>query len=233
MFLLETGDIESAKEKFNRILELDPDFAAALFYLGEIAFNSNDCEQSLELYNRAFQKDNALAGPCYRLAQQALMKDKKTEARAYLVSELKLALEDVDTLVSMGSMFLAIGDLGCATHCLLRAVDIDCANAEAYYYLGVISATKGEFEDAAELFAHTLDIKKEHIPTLRDSASVYLTMGKLTDAAERISKARALDGNDPQLKRLERAIFLARLRQRIVSSLSRFRSGFTSQNSIL
>jgi tetratricopeptide (TPR) repeat protein len=233
MFLLETGDIESAKEKFNRILELDPDFAAALFYLGEIAFNSNDCERSLELYNRALQKDSSLTGPCYRMAQQALMKDKKKEARAYLVSELKLALEDTDTLVSMGSMFLAIGDLGCATHCLLRAVDIDYANADAYYYLGVISVTKGEFEDAAELFAHTLDIKSEHIPTLRDSASVCLTMGKLTEAAERISKARALDGEDPQLKRIERAIFLARLRQRIVSSLSRFRSGLTSQNSIL
>ena len=36
LFLLEVGDIESAKEKFNRILELQPDFALALFYLGEI-----------------------------------------------------------------------------------------------------------------------------------------------------------------------------------------------------
>ena len=161
------------------------------------------------------------------------MKDNKTEARAYLISELKLALEDAETLVSMGSMFLAIGDPGCATHCLLKAVDIDCSNAEAYYYLGVISATKGEFEDAAELFAHTLDIKNEHIPALRDSASVYLTMGKLTDAAERINKARALDDSDPQLKRLERAIFLARMKQRLIYSTSRFRSGFTSQNSIL
>jgi tetratricopeptide (TPR) repeat protein len=233
MFLLETGDIESAKEKFNRILELDTDFAAAFFYLGEIAFNSNDCEKSLELYNRALQKDSELQGPCYRLAQHALMKDQKTEARAYLVSELKLALEDVDTLVSMGSMFLVIDDLGCATHCLLRAVDIDSANAEAYYYLGVISAIKGEFEDAAELFAHTLDIKSEHVPALRDSASVYLAMGKLTDAAERISKARALDDGDPQLKRLEKTIILARVKRRIMDSISRFRSGFSRQNSIL
>ncbi len=161
------------------------------------------------------------------------MKDQKTEARTYLVSELKLALEDVDTLVSMGSMFLTIEDLGCATHCLLRAVDIDCANTDAYYYLGVISAIKGEFEDAAELFSHTLDIKSEHIPTLRDSASVYLSIGKLTDAAERIRKARALDGSDPQLKRLEKTIILARIKRRITDSIRRFKSGFTCRNSIL
>jgi len=161
------------------------------------------------------------------------MKDNKTEARAYLISELKLALEDAETLVSMGSMFLAIGDLGCATHCLLRAADFDNANAEAYYYLGVISAMKGELEDAAELFSHTLDIKSEHVPALRDSASVYLTMGKLTDAAERISKARALYGDDLQLKRIERAVFLARIRSRIINSIRRFRSGSYCPNSIL
>ena len=60
LFLLEVGDIESAKEKFNRILELVPDFAAALFYLGEIAFSNADYE--------ALQKDNMLTGPQYRLA---------------------------------------------------------------------------------------------------------------------------------------------------------------------
>jgi tetratricopeptide (TPR) repeat protein len=133
-----------------------------------------------------------------------------------------LALEDADTLVSMGSMFLTIGDLGCATHCLLRAVDIDCANADAYYYLGVISAIKGDFEDAAELFAHTLDIKNDHIPALRDSAFVCLATGKLTEAANRIKKARSLDGGDPQVKRLGRSLTVARARRRITDVLGRF-----------
>jgi tetratricopeptide (TPR) repeat protein len=187
----------------------------------------------MELYNRAHQKDGALAGPYYRLAQQALMKDQKTKARAYLVSELKLALEDADTLVSMGSMFLAIGDIGYATRCLLKAVDLDRANADAYYYLGVVSAAKGEFKDAAEFFAHTLDIKSRYVPALRDSAYVYMAMGKLTDAADRIGEARALDGDDPQLKRLERTIIVARIRSRIMNSIRRIRSGFASCNSIL
>ncbi len=150
-----------------------------------------------------------------------LMKDQKTEARAYLVSELKLALEDVDTLVSMGSMFLEIGDLSCATHCLLRAVDTDCASAGAYYYLGVISVLKEEFEDAAELFSHALDIRDDHVPTLRDSAYVCLEMGKLTEAAKRIKKARTLDPGDPQVKELDRRVVLARAKSRAVGFLCR------------
>ncbi|MHC4370693.1 MAG: tetratricopeptide repeat protein, partial [Planctomycetota bacterium] len=221
LFLLECGDIEAAKEKFNRILELDQDFAAALFYLGEIALNAGDNKRAAELYGRALEKDKTLQGPCFRLGQNALMEGRKGDAEDYLISEMKLALEDAAALVSMGSMFLKIGDLSCATHCLLRAVEIDCASADAYYYLGVISALKKEFEDAAELFTHSLDIRNEHVPALRDSAFVCLEMGKLDDAAERIKKARALDPCDPQLKELDHRITLARLKQRAINLIGR------------
>ena len=147
--------------------------------------------------------------------------DEKAEAEDYLVCEMKLALEDAGTLVSMGSMFLEIGDLGCATHCLLGAVDIDCASADAYYYLGVISTLKEEFEDAAEFFSHALDIRGDHIPTLRDSAYVCLEMGKLAEAARRIKKARELDPDDPQSKQLDRRVALARTKSRATELLCR------------
>ncbi|NQT01334.1 MAG: tetratricopeptide repeat protein, partial [Planctomycetes bacterium] len=205
-----------------RILELEPDFAAALFYLGEISFSNRDFKRALELFSRALQKDNTLAGPCYRLAQYALMKEQEAKARAYLVSELETFPEDADTLVSMGSMFMKIGELDYAMHCLLRAVDIDSANADAYYFLGTIRAMKGEYGDAAEFFVHALDIRSEHIPTLRDSAFVYLAMGKLADAAKNISLASSLSPDDPQLKALGRQVFAARVKQRVVDVFYRF-----------
>lgn len=225
LFLLETGDIESAKEKFNRILEINPDFAPALFYLGEIAFNNQDYERAVELYNQALDKDRTLQGPCYRLAQHALMKGRKIETGAYLISELKLTLQDAGTLVSMGSMFIEIDDLTQAMHCLMRAIEVDGANADAYYYLGVVSALQGNFKNAAELFGHALDLRGDHIPTLRDSASVCLAIGRLTDAADRIKKARRLDAADVQLRKLDRAITVARTKQRLMSTLNRFRPG--------
>ena len=222
LFLLETGDIESAKEKFNRILELDPDFAAALFYLGEIAFSCRDFRRAVTLFSQALQKDNTLAGPCYRLAQYALMKEQDLKTRAYLVSELETCPEDADTLVSIGSMFLSIGEADYAIHCLLRAVEIDCANADAYYYLGNARAMKKDFHDAAEFFVHALDIRGNHIPTLRDSTLVYLAMGKLEEAARNIHKARLLSPDDPELKELGRQVFAARIKQRVVDVFYRF-----------
>ncbi|GAI29365.1 unnamed protein product, partial [marine sediment metagenome] len=159
----------------------------------------------------------------YRLAQYALMKGQTKQARAYLASELQASPEDADTLVSMGSMFLMIDELDYATHCLLGVVDIDCANADGYYYLGLASAVKGQFEDAAEFFCHTLDIRPEHVPALRDSAVIYLAMGRLADAADRIKKALALAGDDSQLRSLNRRVSLAQTAERIVDFLCRLR----------
>jgi tetratricopeptide (TPR) repeat protein len=194
-----------------------------LFYLGEIAFDNCDYERAVQLFNQALLEDDTLTGPRFRLAQYALMIGLWKEAANYLVSELKLAPEDVDTLVSMGSMFLTIGELDYATHCMMRAIDIDCAHAEAYYYLGLVSATRGRFEDSVEFFAHALDISPEHICALQDSAVVYLAMGRLADAARRIEKALPLADDDPQLKMLDRRVRRLQATERIRDFLCRFK----------
>ena len=123
----------------------------------------------------------------------------------------------------MGSMFLAIDEVDLSTHCLLRAVDIDCANADAYYYLGLVSAMRGRFEDATEFFEHTLDIRPEHVSALKDFAFAYIAMGRLTEAAEKISKARSLAGDDSQLRALDRKVWLAQVIERVTDFFSRFK----------
>ncbi len=210
LFQLETGDLESAREKFNRILEFNPHFAPALFYRGEISFQSGDNDKAVEFYNKALECDEDIQGPRYRLAQHAIMNDQNAQAKSYLLAEMKLALEDCETLVSMGSMFITIGDLGCATSCLLRAIDNNSTAADAYYYLGLASAIRGEFDEASELFSHALDINSEHIPALRDSAYVYLMKSKFAEASDRIKKAKLLSPDDKQIKSLGRRITVAK-----------------------
>lgn len=210
LFQLETGDLEAAKEKFNRILEFNSLYAPALFYRGEIAFQDGDYDKAVEFFNKAIESDDSLQGPRYRLAQYAIMNDQKTQARSYLITEMKLALEDGDTLVSMGSMFLTLGDIGCATHCLLRAIDNNTTGADAYYYLGLASAMRKEYEEALELFSHSLDINSEHVAALKDSAMIYLMVGKFSDASERIKKARSISPNDSQINSLDRKIRIAK-----------------------
>jgi tetratricopeptide (TPR) repeat protein len=210
LFLLEINDIESAKEKFHRIIELKPDYANALFYLGEIYFRLSNFEKAQELFNQALLIDSTICGPRYRLAQCALIKDQNVQAKACLHSELSMQPEDPDVLVSMGSMFLLINDFDYAAHCLLRALEFDHSNADAYYFLGIASAMKGQFSEACEFFTHALDIRPDDIKTLTESALLSLATGNLPLAEKRIKAAMEISKDDPDIKALNRKIKVAK-----------------------
>ena len=224
LFLLQCGNIESAKEKFNRILEFNPDEPYALFYLGEIAFNTADYSGAEELFNQAVLRDENLVGPRYRLASCALMRGDNNRAKALLLSEIKLVPEDSDVLTSMGSIFLEIDEIDEAVHCFLRAVDFDCSNAQAYYYLGLSSFLRKQFDDAIQFFNHTLDINPKHISALKDLAITYCQIKEFALAAETIENACSLENNNNELKTIHRKI---RLKQKTY----RFRKFFVSRNS--
>ena len=109
-FLLERGEVESAKEKFHRALELRPDTAMALFYLGDVTLDAGDKANAVKYFTQALERDAMLAGPRYRLGQYALERGDIEKAKTFLVSEIKLASDDADVLVSMASMFLVIAE---------------------------------------------------------------------------------------------------------------------------
>lgn len=113
-------------------------------------------------------------------------------------------------------------DLDHATHCLLRAVEIDPACADSHYYLGVVSAKKGALKDAEKFFAHAIEINGEHVRALRDSAAVYVALGKLAEAVERLRRATAVSGSDPQLRKLGRSVRVLRTMEWMKGLLRRF-----------
>jgi tetratricopeptide (TPR) repeat protein len=222
LFLLEIDDIESAKEKFHRIIELKPDFAPALFYLGEIAFNKDNLEKAQELFNQALLIDSTICGPRYRLAQCALRDGQKVQAKACLLSELSMAPEDPDILVSMGSIFLIIQDFDYAAHCLLRALEFDYSNADAYYFLGIASAMRGQFTEASEFFTHALDIRSDDIKILKESAQLSLTTGNLSLAEKRVAAAVKLTEKDSDIIAMSRKIRVAKAIRCTADFISQF-----------
>ncbi len=110
-----------------------------------------------------------------------------------------------------------------ATHCFLKAVELDYANADGYYYLGLVAAMKARYSDAAEYLNHALDIRSEFTPALRDLALVYLAMARPADALQKINKARSLSPADSQLKSIERKIRLSQTTEAIADFFSHFR----------
>jgi tetratricopeptide (TPR) repeat protein len=175
----------------------------------------------VELFRQAMAKDPSLPGPHYRMAQHALSCNQRDEAKVYLRQELDLDPDDTATLVSMGSMFLTMGDPDYATQCLLRATGLDKTNADAYYYLGLAAAGKGYFDDAAKFLTRALTLNAVHTGALKDCPLAYLAAGDTAKAAEQIAKSRAALPKDSELRLLDYSVRLTRLVDRLGHVLRR------------
>ena len=130
-------------------------------------------------------------------------------------------VDDANTLVSMASMFLAIEDPDYASQCLLRAVGLDMRSPDAYYYLGVSAANKGQFADAERFFSRALELDHNHIGALRDSAFTFLAANQASSAAARITRARALRPKDCELRMLDYSVRLILQTNRLTGLLSK------------
>ncbi|MGB0922173.1 MAG: tetratricopeptide repeat protein [Alphaproteobacteria bacterium] len=75
---------------------------------------------------------------------------------------------------------------------LLRVVQRDPQDAEAYRYLGIAHQARGELQKAAEYFYRTMEIDPEHIPALENLGELYLALNKFEDAQAMLDEIRRL-----------------------------------------
>lgn len=170
IFLLESGDIESAKEKFNRILEFDPDSSVARFYLGEVYRLRGEGEIAVRYYREAIDADEHLAGPRYRLAEMLFFQGQTGQSLELLQGELKLEVQDVEVLVGMGVMFLQMKDLEGAAQCFLQSLDVQHEEPRAFLGLGMVLAMRGEYTAGRQCMEQALRLDNEDAVTLLNAA---------------------------------------------------------------
>lgn len=158
LFLLESGDLDSAREKFSRALEYDPTCAQAYFYLGEIYRTRQIITKAVRSYLNAMKYDKTLIGPRFRLAEIALADGNEIETRQMLRDEFQLGPEDSDVLTAMGWMFLKIGDLTDASNCFMQALNEADVNGESFFGLGMSLAVHGDYEGAVECIEQAISL---------------------------------------------------------------------------
>lgn len=220
LFLLDCGEVTAAGEKFNRILELSPDFARATMYLGEIALRQKDLNKAAELFLDAAEIEPSLAGPRYRLAQIALEADSQERALDLLTSELKFDFEDPDVLNSIGTMLMKLGDFESAIDCFLRVVDENPVNDKAFYYMGKSLAMQGETEGAFHFFEYAMELGCEDVQLYKDAVQVYYKAGQFALAAKTVKAAQKLSPDDKDLQKLENRVRMAMFSRKIKNAVN-------------
>ncbi len=126
-----TGKRDKAIGEFRRILELEPDFHAALNYLGyTFAESGTNLEEALSLVSRAVALDpdngayvDSLGWTYYRLGRPE-------QARGYLERASRLEPEDATLQEHLGDVYVALGQTERARQAYQRALDIGAGGAE-------------------------------------------------------------------------------------------------------
>ncbi|HKI06443.1 MAG TPA: tetratricopeptide repeat protein [Thermoanaerobaculia bacterium] len=120
-----TGKRDQAITQFRKVIGLEPDFHAALNYLGyTFAESGTNLEEALDLVSRAVALDpdngayvDSLGWTYYRLGRPE-------QARGYLERAARLEPEDATLQVHLGDVYVALGQTERARQAYQRALDL-------------------------------------------------------------------------------------------------------------
>ena len=126
-----TGEWAGAEVRFRQVLELEPDFAPALNYLGYMwADNGENLREALELVLRAVSLEpengayvDSLGWTYYRLGRYE-------EARGHLERAAELVPDDAVIYEHLGDLSVAVGDPAGARELYEQAVRLDGENKD-------------------------------------------------------------------------------------------------------
>ena len=176
-------------EHFKKAVQLDPEFAQALAYLGTFTPGL----EGVKMMERAVELSSGLPGPERVLieAQQALNNDEIERSRALfrLVLEAKPGDWRVQTLLAALAFDDETWEESAAA--AQKAVDASAHAATAYNYLAYSLAWQGRFDQAIAVASKQTELSPEEPNPYDTLGEILLAAGRLDEAQATFEKANA------------------------------------------
>ena len=211
ILLLEMDDLVSAREKFNRILELDSGSAPAYHYLGEIFLYDSNLPKAIEYFNRALAVNPQHQGSHYRLGECFLMSQQIPNAREHLLAELRFSPDQPDVLLDLGCLLEQAGLATEAMNCFERVIDLKPRDIRGYQNLSLCYYLTGLIEQGMDLSRKVLEMDPHYVPALHNLAYASLQKRNYKQAQNFLTQACQSAPHDCHLKSLKRSIKLLSL----------------------
>jgi tetratricopeptide (TPR) repeat protein len=194
---LDRGDLSRAEALFRRALEVDPSVAAAKNALGVIALQRGDPATADRLIREALA-----AKPTLRLAHfnLALLAEGRGDIRAAereYIEELKLHPENYKSAFNLSRLYEQVGDREGQIDALKQSIVSNPRFAEGHLFLAkAYLDSESNLNEAVRLAVKGLELapKSEYAPLGHYVlADIYNRQGRGRDAAEELSRGRALE----------------------------------------
>lgn len=146
----DAGDMEAAKQGYQRVLELVPDFPDALRRLSYVEWQSGDVASALEHANQALivqdspYNEIAMVYPLLMTGEPAAL----DMALVYARRAVAALPDDEDANVALMYAGIAVENRDAVRQATDKLVEIGSDNVEAHYQTGLLAAEDGEWERA-------------------------------------------------------------------------------------
>lgn len=153
------------------------------------AFNKRRYTAAEQLYRTLYdyQPDHV---PCLvNLGTILLYRNKCEEAIEYLVRATRLAPDLPISYYLAGICYYRLDRMSEAEQMFIRTIELDPANAEAFFYLANIEGTTGRTELALSHFAAAVKLNPNLADAHYNMARLYAEMGRIADSARAYDRA--------------------------------------------
>jgi predicted O-linked N-acetylglucosamine transferase (SPINDLY family) len=188
----QAGDLNTARELYKRMLELDSRCARAYYMLSGIAAQEGDLSSAIGLAQRAIGLQPVVPEFHFSLAGVFFSQGDKHKALSSYQEALRLKPDSLDYQRAVAGAFLAVGALDAGVDAYRAIATAGAPNGHAYFELGKALQLRGDLKAAEEAFAKAVSLSPESEGAHLHLALVRREQGRPVDAERPARQAVAL-----------------------------------------
>jgi predicted TPR repeat methyltransferase len=187
----------AAGDLYRRILDADPDHAAAVHFSGVLAHQEGHSEQAIALMERSLQLEPDHADWHSNLA--IVLKDRLRVDEAVAACRRAIAIDPdhANALNNLGVLLRAQGNFAGAEEVYRSAIRVSPEHLDAYTNLGILLNAQKRIPEAVHCFCKVITLRPKHPEARRLLALAHYTIGEADEAVRVFDEWLAEEPNHP------------------------------------
>jgi tetratricopeptide (TPR) repeat protein len=182
--------------EFRNALAEDPNWGEARFALAEAYDADSQPERAYREYVRAADLLPRDATAQLKAARYQLRGKLLEDARSRTERLLAIEPGNVEALITLSDVFVAMGDFDAALAQVEKAIAVDPSRSASHASLGKIHQLQKRNEEALAAYGKAVELDPRSIATLLALADFHRAVGKSEAAEQALKRAHALDATD-------------------------------------
>jgi len=192
------GDLQTALEKFTRLVQVDPGNPEAHLHRGKVLLDMGALDEAAAAYQEALGIDSTSSAACFHLGNIAQGRGHMDEALDYYESALRLMPGSPEALANIGSILVERGMTDSAVVLLKSALEVDPVNEVALVNLGIVYSRLKMHDEALAAFLALLEVNPGHTKALANCGVLYVAKGDADSMVYYFKAAVESDPGDPK-----------------------------------